>query len=188
MFIFGLFFSCDVLLTKHSAFRLLSLIYHRKTGLTYLNVTQASGNDGVSGASLEPNPPPPPEGRPILGYRGAAEVRKTLTLLGKNNSTIHTLFTATSSIVLPCLRQRTERRKCTTSCLKPYNGNCYRANSLYMKSLLLNTWSTNNSTCSKSNQSSPLPPSLPCRNSFTGCRATMVAVNFYFSLPNSFFS
>ena len=59
-----------------------SVFYHRKTGLTYLNVTQASGNDGVSGASLEPNPPPPPEGRPILGYRGAAEVRKTLTLLG----------------------------------------------------------------------------------------------------------
>ena len=179
-----------MLLTKHSAFRLLSLIYHRKTGLTYLNVTQASGNDGVSGASLEPNPPPPllPRGDPFWGIGEPLRSVRPWPCLGQNNSTIHTLFTATSSIVLPCLRQRTERTKCTTSGLKPFIGNWYRANSLYMKSLLLNTWSTNNSTCSKSNQSSPLPPSLPSRNSFTGCRATMVAVIFYFSLLNSFFS
>ena len=130
-----------------------SVFYHRKTGLTYLNVTQASGNDGVSGASLEPNPPPLPRGDPFWGIGEPLRSVRPWPCLGQNNSKIHTLFTATSSIVLPCLRQRTERTKCTTSCLKPFIGNCYRANSLYMKSLLLNTWSTNNSTCSKSNQS-----------------------------------
>ena len=34
----------------------------------------------------------------------------------------------------------------------PFNGKCYRANSLYLKSLLLNSWSTNISS-SKLNQS-----------------------------------
>ena len=50
---------------------------------------------------------------------------------------------------LPCLGKRTNARRLV---LKPFNGKCYRANSLYLKSLLLNSWSTNNSS-SKSNKS-----------------------------------
>jgi len=50
--------------------------------------------------------------RPIIGFGWAAEGLKPWPFLGEKNPKIHTLFTTTTSILLPCLGQR-KRTKCT---------------------------------------------------------------------------
>ena len=69
---------------------------------------------------------------PIFGKRWAADGLKPWPCSGQKNPYIHTLFRTTSSILWPCLGQNT---RCLV--LKPFIGNCNRANAHYINTVCL---------------------------------------------------